>query len=386
MLDGEVGALILQAKFFVTSANQPYIPNPPLGDQRQVQLRANSLYGNDDPILWPQPYMPFNAHFAAIPRPNSLEGHDIIWWHPEDRYFEQHSFGTSPFLGLGKLVSPKFKCLEASVTSLLKRIEKYASSSPAQHHPPTLKPYVKWLEHGLVQLQSVYTTFQQMVFIMRSIQRVWLETTALLDYMEVYKPRMDGHSPPAACIADTIGAFTNSIQVAQDFFTAGLPCWLIKPTSTFVDQNILNIVELFNPTFILDRHPFPYPVIFKGPASAEEKYNSIHRYARNFLRCPDPFNATSVHEAPMSTAVDPVSAVARCISPHNQDAAGPSQSPSLHVVSSQSQKPSKQGRKHACSQAGQFSLFFLLPCPHSGYSRSTGSWSSQPRQIPTNHK
>ena len=226
-LDGEVGALVLQDKFFITSANQPFIPNPPFSDQHQVRLRADSLYGDDDPILWPQLYMPCNAHFVAIPRPDSLEGHDIIWWRPEDRYFEQYRFGTSPFLGLGKLTSLKFQCLKASVGSLLKRVEKYAASSPAKHHPPTLKPYVKWLEHGLVQLESVYTTFRQMEFTMWSMQRVWLETTALLDYMEIYKPRMDGHSPPATCVADTIGAFTNSIRVAQDFFTAGLPCWLI---------------------------------------------------------------------------------------------------------------------------------------------------------------
>ena len=48
-LDGIVRAVILNGDFFITSANADYIPLPPFGD-RQVQLCADSHYGDDNPI------------------------------------------------------------------------------------------------------------------------------------------------------------------------------------------------------------------------------------------------------------------------------------------------------------------------------------------------
>ena len=57
-----------------------------------------------------------------------------------------------------------------------------------------------------------------MVFGMRDVQRCWLDLTAMLDYMEVFKPRMDSvrlavGSPPAEA-TNTISVFTHDIHVA----------------------------------------------------------------------------------------------------------------------------------------------------------------------------
>ena len=54
---------------------------PPFGDH-QVKLRTDSRYGDDDPTQWAQPYVPYHSHLAAIPRPNTLLDHWIIWWTP----------------------------------------------------------------------------------------------------------------------------------------------------------------------------------------------------------------------------------------------------------------------------------------------------------------
>ena len=125
-------------------------------------------------------------------------------------------------------------------------------------------PLVKWLERDLLQLQSVYTTFRQTEFIVWDVQRMWLELQAVLDYMEIYKPQMDGHTPAAVWVADTISVFTSSIRIAQDFFITGLPCWLIRPSSQITNQKIIQVVDLWNPEdqLTLAQHPFPYPVIF----------------------------------------------------------------------------------------------------------------------------
>ena len=134
-------------------------------------------------------------------------------------------------------------------------------------------------------------SFCHIEFVVWDLQRIWLDVWAVLDYMEIYKPRMDGHTPPGKGVADTVGTFTMSIRVAQDMFLAGLPCWLIWSSSTFGDNKIFRIVEMFHPKdyVVLGPHKFNYPVIFKGPATAPEKYRAIENFAHNFLCTQDPF-------------------------------------------------------------------------------------------------
>jgi hypothetical protein len=143
-----------------------------------------------------------------------------------------------------------------------------------------------------------------MVFGVRDVQRSWLEITAMIDFMQIYKPRMDGRAPRASSVADTLGVFTHEVRVAQDYVTAGLPCWLIRPASDFTNQNILKVVQLQRAEGIitLTAHQFAYPVIFSGSAGSSDKYESIHRYARNFLRAPDPFNTSTGTETVSPTA------------------------------------------------------------------------------------
>jgi len=214
--------------------------------------------------------------------------------------------------------------LSISVTSLLDRVKLYERATPQVRHPPSVAPLAKWLEHGLVQLGSVHTTFRQIEFIVRDMQRVWLEVWAILDYMEIYKPCMDGRAPAAVGVADTIGVFTHNIRVAQDFFIAGLPCWLIQPFSGLTNQNILEVVELLRPKvyLTLGHHHYCYPIIFTGSASSLEKYHSIYQYARNFLHSPDPFGSTPTLSSSFSSANQPVAGNSTQLQP------GPSRAPS----------------------------------------------------------
>ena len=105
-------------------------------------------------------------------------------------------------------------------------------------------------------------SFRHIEFVVRDLQRLWLEIWAILDYMEIYKPRMDGHTSPGD-VADTVGTITTSIRVAQDMFLAGLPCWLIRPSNAFRDEKISAIGQIFHPKDYvnLEPHKFNYPVI-----------------------------------------------------------------------------------------------------------------------------
>jgi hypothetical protein len=276
-----------------------------LGD-RHVKLRADSRYGDDDPTQWTQPYIAYHCHFAAIPRPNTLEDHQIIWWIPIIGDFSC-SPRNGPVAGLGKLCHPRYYELRTSVIFLIDRAKKYQESTLPGRNSAHIQPSVKWLQQVLDQLLYVQMSFRHMVFVIRDLQRVWLHVWAVLDYMEIYKPRMDGHAPPrGGYVANTIGTFTISIRVAQDMFLAGLPCWLIRQASTFEDQKIFSIGEIFHPKdyIVLEPHKFNYPVIFKGPATDIEKYRLIETFARNFLCSQDPF-AMSCTPSSMAGASQP---------------------------------------------------------------------------------
>jgi hypothetical protein len=289
-LDGIVGAVVLEGRSFITSANADYIPLPPF-DERNIKLRADSRYGDDDPLQWAQPYLSHYCHMAAIPRPHTLPAHSIIWWTPIIGDLSR-SPNRGPVSGLWKLCQPRYNELRTAVIFLNDRVKKYQQSGP--RNPPVLEPSLKWLQQVLDQLHSVHMSFRHIEFVVRDLQRIWLHVWAILDYMEIYKPRIDGHAPPSRDVADTIGTFTASIRVAQDMFLAGLPCWLIRSSSTFVDQKIFAIAEIFHPKnyVVLEPHKFNYPVIFKGPATAIERYRVIENFARNFLCSQDPFAAS----------------------------------------------------------------------------------------------
>jgi hypothetical protein len=193
--------------------------------------------------------------------------------------------------GLWKLCQPRYNELSTSVISLIDRITKYQQSAQAERSPLLTPPSVKWLQQVLDQLRCVQMSFRHIQFVVRDLQRVWLHVWAMLDYMIIYKPRMDGHAPPGDGVADTVGTFTTSIRVAQDMFLAGLPYWLIRSSSTFDDEKIYKIAEIVYPKddVVLEFHKFNYPVIFKGPATAFEKYRAMETFARNFLCSQDPF-------------------------------------------------------------------------------------------------
>jgi hypothetical protein len=309
-------------------------------------------YADDDPITWPQPFIPYFSHYAAIPQHNSLLEHLIIWWIPTHNYFSCHTHPAAPIYGLGKLADDKFAQLKKSVDFLLERVKHYLVKTPSERQPVILSPFVKLLEHGLARLGSVNTNFRQMEFSVRDVQHIWLEITAILDYMEIYKPRMDGRASSASGVANTIGVFTHDLRVAQDHFTAGLPCWLIRLASDFTNQVIHKVVGLECAERILSfsAHSFSYPVLFTGSASSLQKYHLIYTYAKNFLRAPDPFNTSSDPES-VTPSVNTSSSQA-----HQRIEAPPVASSSTQPFPASSEQPSNTHQPRRGRQKNQHQL------------------------------
>lgn len=264
--------------------------------KREVFLRDDFRYGPDDHTLWPQPWVSVWSHLGAIPRKpeDSNDPLSIMWWDPTRDDFK--TFEGSLVDGLGELSRPKFLSFRAIMTSLENRFEDYMKSS--QRHNDLLLSIMKATQDLCLRLGSLKTTYTEMRFGVTEFQRYYLETLGCLDFLEIYKPRMDGKSPPAETVANCVGVVTHVTRVVQDFHTAGLPVWLLRPSNiwdTPVECNILEVVTPVNPadTLCVSPHDPPFPPVFSGSASHPNKHGAIHLYTRNWLSFKDPFEGGS---------------------------------------------------------------------------------------------
>jgi hypothetical protein len=153
------------------------------------------------------------------------------------------------------------------------------------------------MQDSFIRLESLKTTFTEMRVGVTQFQRFYLEMYGLLNYMEICRPRMDGERPPAETIMNCVGAITNVARTAQDFHTAGLPVWFLRPSTAWDSScrcNILKIVNPLNPADILcvSEHFPPFPAIYYGSANDPKKQNAIHTHSRYWLAFKDPFGGS----------------------------------------------------------------------------------------------
>jgi hypothetical protein len=140
---------------------------------------------------------------------------------------------------------------------------------------------VRAMQDSLARLDSLKTTFTEMRIGVTEFQRYYLEIYGCLDYLEIYKPRMDGEKPAAKSVMNCIGAITNIPRIVQDFYTAGLPVWFLRP-STFWDSparcNILKTVTPLDPADVLcvSEHYPPFRAIFYGSSMDPKRHDAFY--------------------------------------------------------------------------------------------------------------
>ena len=264
-------------------------------EKSEVKLRADIRYGPDDATLWPQPWVEMYCHLGAIPRkpddPNDCLS--IMWWDPSSDDFE--SFGSSVVNGLGELSGSKLLSLRKMMSSMEDRVEDHKRAFPNPNK--LLLLLARAMQDSFNRLDSLKTTFTEMRTGVTEFQRYYLELCGCLDYIEIYKPRMDGARPPAESVVNCVGAITNIPRIVQDFYTAGLPVWLLRPSTVWdspVRCNILEIVTPLNPVDVLcvSEHYPPFPAIFYGSPTDPKRHNTCYTHSRMWLTFKDPFGGS----------------------------------------------------------------------------------------------
>jgi hypothetical protein len=257
-----------------------------------VKLRADARYGPDDPTLWPQAWVENYCHLGAIPRkPEDINDPlSIMWWDPTGYDFDL--FGGSLVDGLGQLSGSKISSLRKMKSSLESRMEDHKQAFP---NPNTfLLLLVRAMQDAFTRIDSLKTTFTEMNVGVTEFQRYYLEVYGLLDYLEIYKPRMDGQKPPAESVVNCMGALTNIPRIVQDFHTAGLPVWFLRASTVWdsaVRCNILKIVTPLDPANLLclSEHNPPFPEIFHGAVNDPKRHSAFYAHSRMWLVFKDPF-------------------------------------------------------------------------------------------------
>ena len=285
--DGLVGATTVDGRYIITSPNVKTIYNPPFGGDRSLFLCANLRFGDDDELQWPQPFVKDYGHLCCVKRPPPPgDVMEIMWLLPQRADFLPDG---GVLCGVGKLHYRMLEGLHRWVDSTFER-----ATSPQFKDIPLVTQLVTTLRLLLYRLEFVSAAFRATQIVARETQRLLLELRALLDFEELFRPRMASAMSHHRVNTDIMGAFTNDLHVCDALFRAGIPVWLIRPYTALASIRVKALTQLrFTPESIPLDPPSgsPLPSIYVGPATSLDKYIAIACYVHRLLQFPDPFGS-----------------------------------------------------------------------------------------------
>ncbi|THU95071.1 hypothetical protein K435DRAFT_859927 [Dendrothele bispora CBS 962.96] len=287
--DAFLAAVIPGGRFFITTPYRNlslYTLNPVVED---MKMRRDFRFGEHDYLQWPQQWCLPLCHLACILRQPSPGHHfDIMWWVPTPEFFSEERRGIAT--GLGKLNAKKAAEFGDLVSELRTRCSDFVTHHSNQSEIDLAQQYSQMLLERTNRLGSLLLSYRQMCYTVTSIQRLFLELHALLEYCQVFKPRMQAADISAPAVAPVIGAFTSDIQQAEVLFRARLPFWFIRQVQDIAAVAVGKLAPMI-PVDTLCRmeSPFPEPVIFRGVPNTQAQYNAIQNHLNAIFNTQSPF-------------------------------------------------------------------------------------------------
>ncbi|KAJ7131850.1 hypothetical protein C8R43DRAFT_1133522 [Mycena crocata] len=293
--DGRVGAIFTFGiqEYFATT-NTDFVPTlPVLPDPPHLLPRVDMRFGTEDPVLYPQFFTTHFPHLACIPNPAGRHDLAMMYCDLSPADFEAESIYMR---NLGKMKWCKLSPIIQLASPLVKRYQKWKAAQAQARS--TAVPLADHLAQCMImvieRLQTLPSTREKAQYDLTSVQRSFLELTALLDYFSIFKPRMDDlnlerTTPPSEELSARMGAFTSHPQHARWMHTAGLPFWFVRETHMFTTENIREQVEVREPPRNLLQQLAPdHGSVYTG-RNLTERFQAIHRAMVSITWYQDPY-------------------------------------------------------------------------------------------------
>ncbi|EDR11189.1 uncharacterized protein LACBIDRAFT_324776 [Laccaria bicolor S238N-H82] len=170
------------------NCNSRVLPSEVLDKDPLLLLRNRGKpHEHDDPLLWPQPYISSACHYGAIPHQLEHDGPmDILWWNPNQTDLLVNS--SDLILGIGKIPHARLLQFQQLVGGLQDHVEKYKSDNSHPTKNSEIITLSNWLSQGLSRLEQLPMDVTQVKFCVAEVQQAYLELTAGLNYLYIYKP------------------------------------------------------------------------------------------------------------------------------------------------------------------------------------------------------
>ena len=301
-----IAAVVDDGYSCIISDSCEFIPSPPIGGNRTVTEKQDLYFGQDDYLVWPQPYHPSLPHLPFIRR-REVDIKDpkrnFLWLLPQRFEFCLHD--PKSYTGLGKLARYTLEAFDRFWDELAVRIHK----EMPDNIPQPMKSLMAEITPLLNRLQYLLMGYNAMCRTVRALQRNIIEVEAFADYVVIQRrieqPTLTTFSSTAIA---RVGAFVYSMDDMTSLQQMGTCYWLICPFETLLASRIHKVIPMQQP-YELDLSTEPLSsesnTTFVGAASDSAMYHAIRNSARTCIRFPDPFHAKVVPE-PLRVSSGPI--------------------------------------------------------------------------------
>ena len=297
--DGLRGAVV-NDHIFITSPNCPLLFDPPLGVNREMWMRNDFRYGEDDPLSWPQPYCASRPHLPCLRlcERNESDPDMPLFRLPISADFLE--LDTSSLIrGPGFWTADRRSVFEDRCRLILGKCATIPSgddeSAAGAKRAEELQADAAIF---LDRLKSMPMTFHRLCLSVAETQRLVLEVQAIFTYFSTIRPRftaLDATSPMPKVDMDLVGCFTTNVRVAQQFHGAGVPVWVLRPLDDLVHTRIDKVAAITTVDGRVHLGPCPLRLrsVFVGSGAEEGKYRAFDQFTRSQFGAPNVFAWTS---------------------------------------------------------------------------------------------
>ncbi|THU91867.1 hypothetical protein K435DRAFT_863032 [Dendrothele bispora CBS 962.96] len=284
-------AVIDAGRFFITTPFPELTLYCPVLIVDGMRMRKDFRFGLDDYVQWPQKWDRSLCHLACILRvPTDDHPWSLMWWTPTCDYFvlERSCFAT----GLGRLQHSRSMEIRKIAREVLERSEVFCGTHKNDTEVALAVRLGRQLTDRLNRLEFITVSYRQMCTLVTSVQRIFLELHALLEYCEVYKPRMESSASTVKTPAAVVGAFTWDLDDAALLFRAGIPFWFIHSHTDIGRVAVSALAPVSEEGCVCSEdNQFPTDIIFRGVPNPRVQYTAIHASIDEIFRTFSPFHS-----------------------------------------------------------------------------------------------